>query len=172
MHWGRRWNKVSRARYPWFSHHSLIYFVAFLLLTVVYSQMFPDVPHILSPAVTLDFTGSWFSQKTLKSLRLTCLLDISRACHPWEPPQGSCPLAILHWCIWNDHAKDADGQTAICNGELLKDPGNWNEGATSQEIVGLSLWLWLSLPVESTGHPLGVTSFLLGVSLASLTPSP
>lgn len=72
-----------------------------------------------------------------ESPQLACFLDISRACHPWEAPQASCPLAIFHWCSWNNHAKDADGQTLICNWEVLKDPGNCCEG-------GMSSWFYPS----------------------------
>lgn len=103
--------------------------------------------------VTLDLFSSRFSQDALKSPQVEFLLDISHASHPWEPVQGSCPLAVLQWCSWNNHAGDAAGQTPAVP-EALMDAGHWWGNKVRE-----------TLPIASTVHPRSVISFLPALSL-------
>lgn len=141
--------KRFQAGCPWFSHKS--------------EMDFPLLVHSMVSGVTLDLFSSRFSQDALKSPQIEFLLDISHASHPWEPVQGSCPLAVLQWCSWNNHARDAAGQSPSVP-EALMDPGHW-WGNKPRYRDHHCRGCWQSLPIASTVQPRSVISFLPALSL-------
>lgn len=104
-----------------------------------------------------------------ESPQLARLLDISCACHPWKPPRGSCPLAILHGAagitmarmlrLWSVTGRYWRIQEIAVRGEQAKGWGPW-----------LSLWLVTVSPCRE--HRTAIRCNLISPSLVFLWPLP
>lgn len=111
-----------------------------------YSLRYSDMVLSLLGSLPWDFSGSQFSWTVPDSCAFWTSLGAA---------SGSVSSATWYWCNWSSHAED--GQTLICNREILKDPGKgkgW--GLPLTQLVWM---LKTQIESESSQNPFSI--FLL-----------